>query len=149
MTLLLAAAAIIGTTYSSGDTSDHFAMHQAHLIGEYAGYRSGKGRVIDYDLVDNPSHRTYPGFVTIELLTNGHAAFHLSIDKRSGRAFDFINCFVFEYPVLHHRSRQSATDDMKRRLYEKIMATNGCDRYSILRRRGDDARHLVVHRVPL
>jgi hypothetical protein len=147
MSFFLAAAAVIATTKNLESSSVAHAMHVAHLVGQYAGYTPNKLRKIDYDLGDDPRKPAYPGFVTIQLLTNGQNVFDLSIDAHSGRVFDFLYCLVFEYPVLYHRSPR-LTGPSRRALYDKAMAQNGCDSYQILRRRGDEGRRLRVHRVP-
>jgi hypothetical protein len=147
MSFFLAAAAIIAPIQGLGNSSVANAMHIAHLVGEYAGYTPNKLRKIDYDLGDDPSRPAYPGFVTIQILTGAQSVFDLSIDPHSGRVFDFLNCLVFEYPVLYHRSPRLAWPS-RRAVYDKAMAQNGCDSYQILRRRGDEGRRLRVHQVP-
>lgn len=147
MSFLLAAAATIGTTKNQESRSVANAMHVAHLVADYAGYTPNKWRKIDYDLGNDPEKPAYPGFITIQILTNGQNAFDLSIDRHSGRVFDFLYCLVFEYPVLYHGSPR-LTDRARRALYNKTMAENGCDNYTILKRRGDEGRRLPVHRVP-
>ena len=112
-----------------------FAMTTAHAIANYAGYTRSAQRRIDYERTDPKGRSLYPGFITVQIMSNGHDVFDVSVDK-AGRAFDFNRCFVFDYRFL--RMRQTQARRMILKPYRIVMNDNGCRKFRILRRRGDE-----------
>ena len=109
------------------------AMRTAQQLGTYAGYT---GQFVSYEFSDPPGKQGYPGFISIQLTNNGHDAFDMSFDERTGRVYDFTKCLVFEYPVSSLKGKLSTRPPNPR----SVMEAHGCVRYKILRRPNDEAR---------
>ena len=140
MRLIFATTVLLMSMSACGAISDSQALRIAHAIGDYAEYTPSDARKIDYEVTDSPSHPAYAGYITIQLMANGHAIFDMSINEDSGQVVDFNRCIVFEYPVIRSAEMKLGIQIGKRLSYAAMMGANGCERYHVLRRPGDEAK---------
>jgi len=127
-------AAIVWTTALAQATPEA-ALGTAKAIANYAGYTPAQKRIMDFELTDPPGHPAYPGFVTVQIMTNGHDLFDVSINGETGQAFDFSRCLVFDYPFLRERKYRPSSKRLDNRI---AMEANGCTNFRILRKPGDE-----------
>jgi hypothetical protein len=146
---VVVAIAIVTATAAAAQTqiSPTMALSIARAIGKYTGYTTNKARIMDYEITDRPEKRAYRGYITVQMMENAHPVFNISINTISGQAADFLGCYIFEYPIIGYVEERQGFKGERQLGYSKMMGDNGCDKYIVLKRPGDEGRALPSHPV--
>jgi hypothetical protein len=122
--------------------SPEMALSIAQAIANYAGYPPNN---MEYEITDKPGRPAVPGFITVQVRNTVHPAYNLSINTETGQVADFLFCHVFEYPVIRRVEGDLGFMAHGKIGYSKMMGDNGCDKYTVYRRAGDEGRDLPEH----
>jgi hypothetical protein len=132
--LALAVLATVSPTHF--ELSPHDALRVAEAIGDYDGYIPSKTDV-EYEFTDPPGHPVRKGFITIQLRNGAQTGYEFSINKRTGKVFDFVRCLVFEYPVIKKIEHELRVGQVGGASDANTMGDIGCVHYRVLKRHGE------------
>jgi hypothetical protein len=145
--LKVALALLVGGIFNPAPISPPLALRIARAVSDYAGYTSNRARIMDYEITDHENAVAYPGYITVQVMSNAQPIFNISINTLSGQVADFMGCYIFEYPVIRRVEHELGIVHRKALSYSMMMEENGCDKYVVLRRPGDEGRDLLVQHI--